>query len=127
MNSGNTKTSRFKTVAPLMIYLPPNEIKRLKTFAKNRYTTVSKIAREAIDAKLSGDQNPYAAGFNEGLKKAMELAKDSPGGKMMFPNGKTFAETVSDSIKGHMKHEATAVEKSQRRAGVSPTNPWTSD
>lgn len=127
MNSGNTKTSRFKTVAPLMIYLPPNEIKRLKTFAKNRYTTVSKIAREAIDAKLSGDQNPYAAGFNEGLKKAMELAKDSPGGKMMFPNGKTFAETVCDSIKGHMKHEATAVEKSQRRAGVSPTNPWTSD
>ena len=107
-----------------MIYMAPKEVAHLKAFAKSKRQAVSHVAREAIRARLSGDQNQYLAGFNDGLNKAMALAHEAPGGKMAFPNGKTFADTICESLKAQIKDE---VEGTPRRPDVSPKNPWTND
>ena len=90
--------SRFKTVAPVMIYMEPKELASLKRFAKEKRLTVSSIAREGIRMRLSGEEDPYNSGFNDALKMAMELAHNTKGAKMMFPSGKSFGELVCEEI-----------------------------
>ena len=48
--------------------------------------------------RLAGEQNPYNDGFDDGLRTAMDLAKKSKGGQMMFPSGKSFADLVCEEI-----------------------------
>lgn len=109
MKSGNLKTSRFKNVAPLMIYVPPKEISKIKSFAKSRRSTVSQIAREALQAKMAGTDDPFNKGFNAGLKRAMEITMASPGSQMMFPSGRSFGDLVCESIQQDIRHEEKAV------------------
>lgn len=90
--------TRFKTVAPLMIYLPPTELSDLKKFAKSSKKPVSHIAREGIRMRLAGDDNPYNQGFDDGLKAAMEIAQKTKGAQMRFPSGKSFGQLVCDEI-----------------------------
>lgn len=106
-----------------MIYMAPKEVAQLKAFAKSKRQAVSHVAREAISARLSGEQDQYLAGFNDGLNRAMALAHEAPGGKMAFPNGKTFADTICDALRAHIKDEIDT----PRRPDVSPKNPWASD
>lgn len=90
--------SRFKTVAPLLIYVQPEELDKLKKYAKSIRKPVSHIVREGIRMRLAGEQNPYNDGFDDGLRTAMDLAKKSKGGQMMFPSGKSFADLVCEEI-----------------------------
>jgi hypothetical protein len=90
--------SRFKTVAPVMIYVESKELASLKTYAKKTRTTMSQIAREGIRMRMSGNEDPYNNGFADGLNMAMELVKKTKGAQMMFPSGKSFAELVCEEI-----------------------------
>ena len=90
--------TRFKTVAPLMIYLPPAELADLKKFAKSGKKPVSHIAREGIRMRLAGEDNPYNQGFDDGLKAATEIAQKTKGAQMRFPSGKSFGQLVCDEI-----------------------------
>lgn len=91
--------SRFKTVAPLLIYVQPEELDKLKKHAKTIKKPISQLVREGIRMRLA-EENPYTEGFDDGLDTAMDLAKKSKGGQMMFPSGKSFAELVCEEIKG---------------------------
>lgn len=53
--------------------------------------------------RMSGTQDPYNKGFNDGLNIAMELAKKTKGAQMMFPSGKSFAELVCEEISKHLR------------------------
>ena len=90
--------TRFKTVAPLMIYMPPAELADLKKFAKSSKKPVSHVAREGIRMRLTGEDNPYNQGFDDGLKAAMEIAHKTKGAQMRFPSGKSFGQLVCDEI-----------------------------
>ena len=90
--------SRFKTVAPVMIYVESKELASLKIYAKKTRTTMSQIAREGIRMRMSGNEDPYNNGFADGLNMAMELVKKTKGAQMMFPSGKSFAELVCEEI-----------------------------
>ena len=90
--------SRFKTVAPLLIYIYPDELDKLKKYAKSIKKPVSHIVREGIRMRLSEETNPYNDGFDDGLKTAMDLAKKTKGAQMMFPSGKSFADLVCEEI-----------------------------
>jgi hypothetical protein len=90
--------TRFKTVAPLMIYMPPVELADLKKFAKSSNKPVSHVAREGIRMRLAGEDNPYNQGFDDGLKAAMEIAYKTKGAQMRFPSGKSFGQLVCDEI-----------------------------
>jgi plasmid stability protein len=89
---------RFKTVAPLMVYLPPDEVTELKKCAKAHGKSVSQIVREGVRSRLAGAENPYVKGFDDGLNAAMEIALKTKGAQMMFPSGKSFGELVRDEI-----------------------------
>ena len=90
--------SRFKTVAPVMIYMEPKELAALKRFAKLHQLTVSAVAREGIRMRMQGDDDPFNSGFNAGLKVAMDLTGKTKGAQMMFPSGKSFGELVCEEI-----------------------------
>jgi hypothetical protein len=90
--------SRFKTVAPVMVYIEPKELSELKKYAKSTKKTVSQIVREGVSMRLAEADDPYSKGLREGLNKAMELAKNASGAQMKFPSGKTFGELVCDEI-----------------------------
>ena len=90
--------SRFKTVAPVMIYMHPKELSALKKFAKERKLSVSAIAREGIRMRLEGEDDPYNSGFNAGLQVAMDLTSNTQGAQMMFPSGKSFGALVCEEI-----------------------------
>jgi hypothetical protein len=90
--------TRFKTVAPLMIYMPPAELADLKKFAKSGKKPVSHVAREGIRMRLAGEDNPYNQGYDDGLNAAMEIAQKTKGAQMRFPSGKSFGQLVCDEI-----------------------------
>lgn len=95
--------SRFKTVAPVMIYMDPNELAALKKFAKKHKLAVSAVAREGIRMRMSGDDDPFNSGFNAGLKLAMDLTGKTQGAQMMFPSGKSFGELVCEEISRYQR------------------------
>ena len=91
--------SRFKTVAPVMVYIEPKELGELKRYAKTTRKTVSQIVREGVSMRMAGVQeDPYSKGFKEGLNKAMELTRSTDGAQMKFPSGKSFGDLVCDEI-----------------------------
>lgn len=98
MNDTQKKPTRFKTVLPLMIYVDPDQPRKIKSFAKAHNLSVSQLAREAFTMRMSGTDDPYNNGFNAGLKEAMRITKQTEGAKMMFPSGKSFGQLVCDEI-----------------------------
>ena len=86
---------------PFMTYLAPKDIVRLKRLSKTTKTPMSQIVRDALSAKLaSGD--PYTSGFNDGLKKAVDVVSGIQAAQMRFPSGLSFAELVDQEV---CKHE----------------------
>jgi len=102
--------SRFKTVAPLMVYLDPKELAQLKKYANKLSKTFSQIVREGVSMRLAGTDDPYSNGLKDGLNKAMELAQKTKGSQMKFPSGKSFGDLVCDEIYAFI-HERFREEK----------------
>jgi len=95
--------SRFKTVAPVMVYIEPKELGELKRYAKSTKKTVSQVVREGVSMRMAGiSEDPYNRGMMEGLNKAMELTRATKGAQMKFPSGKSFSDLVCDEIEVFM-------------------------
>lgn len=90
--------SRFKTVAPVMVYMDPKELAKLRRYAKTHKVSISSIAREGVKMRMSGGDDPYNSGYNEALDMAMKIANNTNGAKMMFPSGKSFGELICEEI-----------------------------
>lgn len=86
-----------------MLYIESKELAALKTFAKANRTTMSQVARDGIRMRMSGSEDPYNKGFNDGLALAMDLAKKTKGAQMMFPSGKSFAGLVCEEIERYVR------------------------
>lgn len=98
MTGGNYK--------PFMTYLTTQDILRLKRTAKKIKQPMAQIIREAISARLSGG-DPYTAGFNEGLQKAISTVSSIQAAHMRFPSGKSFADLVEEEVVKQMIQETT--------------------
>lgn len=81
-----------------MVYMTPPQLKQLKTFAKASRLSVSQVVREAVIMRIDVE-NPYNKGFNDGIDCAIQTARDSNGGQIRFPDGRTFADCVADNLK----------------------------
>jgi hypothetical protein len=102
-------TSNFK---PLMTYLLPKDIERLRKFSKKNNVPMTQVVREAINLRLS--EHPYVTGFNDGLKEAIKSVHNIKASQMKFPSGKSFAELVEDEVLLHIikeNHEADRTTK----------------
>ena len=97
------KTSRFKTVVPLMVYLDPKERESVKVFSKKENMSVSQLSREAFQMRMSDSSDLFNSGFNAGLNEAMKIVNNCQGATMMFPSGKSFARVVCDDIEKFLR------------------------
>lgn len=96
--------SRFKKSHPLMIYMTLKQRADVKIFARKERIPVSQLVREGLDMRMSpGDK--FNAGFNEGIKQAMDVTKNSKGGQMRFPSGKSFADIVCEDLNNLIRKE----------------------
>lgn len=86
--------SKYK---PFMAYIEPDELLRLKKFAKKSRTTMTEVVRQALNARMV-DGDPYVSGFNDGIRKAVSVVSTTQGAQMMFPSGKSFADLVTEVI-----------------------------
>lgn len=103
MNDGKKKATRFKTVNPVMIYLPTKEAEAFRRYARKHQLTGSQIAKEGIAMRMAGESDPFNHGFNSGLNEAMNIVRNTDGAKMMFPSGKSFAELVCEEIEKYIR------------------------
>lgn len=78
---------------PFMAYLGEAEYASLRKFAKRKKIPMTQVIREAIIARVAPG-NPYVAGFNAGVKRAIDVTSDTPAAKMRFPSGASFAELM---------------------------------
>lgn len=97
------KTSRFKTVVPLMVYLDPKERESVKVFSKKENMSVSQLSREAFQMRMSDSSDLFNSGFNAGLNEAIKIVNNCQGATMMFPSGKSFARLVCDDIEKFLR------------------------
>lgn len=105
MKNGVRKMSRFKTVVPIMVYVEPTARPKIQAFAKREKINVSQLAREAFKMRMSGDEDPYNNGFNQGLNEAMKIIKNTEWAKMTFPSGKSFAQEICEDIEKFMRRK----------------------
>jgi len=105
MSDGKKKTTRFKTVEPVMIYLPKKDADFFRRYAQQNQLTQSQIAKEGIEMRMAGESDPFNQGFNSGLNEAMTIVKNTDGAKMMFPSGMSFAQLVCDAIEKYLREK----------------------
>ena len=88
--------TRFKTVAPVMIYLPIEEEQEFKEFAKKNKLTNSQVACEGIKMRING--NDYNTGFNDGLQKAVDVVKNMEIAGIRFPSGNSVGDLIENAM-----------------------------
>jgi len=91
----------------VLVYLPVKLDDDLSKYAKISKVPKTKIVEEAVTMRLSGEDDLFNKGFNEGLNEAMRITRANMGAQMKFPSGKSFAELVCDDISNYIreKHE----------------------
>lgn len=87
--------SRYKQ---LVVYMSAEDHRKLESYSKKNKISMTALAREGIEMRMNGDQDPYNRGFNDGIKKAIDITHNAEGAKMAFPSGRTFAQVVCDDI-----------------------------
>lgn len=98
-------TPSKKPLKPFMAYIEEAQHTAMLKYAKKANVPMSQLVREAIALRIA-PSDPYRAGFNDGLNKAMELVNANTASKMRFPSGKSFAELINDDIDGAKMNEA---------------------
>lgn len=93
-----------KKLKPFMTYMDDHDYVKLKRFAKAKKVTMARILREGLIMRMAED-NPYMAGFNDGLDKAVNLLGQHTAAQMRFPSGQSFAEIMTDEIMQHKIRE----------------------
>jgi hypothetical protein len=89
--------SKPKPLKPFMAYIEDKQHIALARFSKKTLIPMSQLVREAIDMRVAKD-NPYRAGYNDGLKKAIEIVSANKASQMRFPSGKSFAELINEEL-----------------------------
>ena len=91
---------------PYMAYLTTQDILRLKKMAKTTKQPAAQLIREALSSRLSSG-DPYNAGFNDGLQKAIDAVAGIQASQMRFPSGRSFAELAEEEIVKYQIKEPT--------------------
>ena len=89
----------------VLIYLPTDINDKLSKYAKISKVPKTKVVEEAVNMRLSGEDDLFNKGFNEGLNEAMRITRENKGAQMKFPSGKSFAELVCDDILNYVREK----------------------
>lgn len=89
--------SKPKPLKPFMAYIEDAQHAAMVKYSRKTLIPMSQLVREAIALRLA-TTNPYRSGFNDGLKKAMDVVTANKAAQMRFPSGKSFAELVNEDL-----------------------------
>ena len=95
MSSGKR---RSRSSTPVMIYLPADEVDRVRKYSDDQSLSVSRLAREGLHMRLDRDGDRYVQGYNDAINDVIQIVRETKGAQMMFPSGKSFAQLVCDGI-----------------------------
>jgi hypothetical protein len=90
---------------PFMAYITPADYARLRKLSKSSKIPMSQLVREGISSRLSSG-DPHISGFNDGLRKAVQVVQELKSSEMRFPSGKSFGELVAEAVLDQMIVEA---------------------
>jgi hypothetical protein len=113
--TGNSKTSRFKGIHPVMIYVFQKDLAEIKSYAKSHKISLSQLAREALRMRMSQESEQYITGLNDGLEIGMEEIRKSNWAQMTFPSGKTFADLICEELE-RKKHGSGKGKRATKKA-----------
>ncbi len=82
---------------PFMAYITQADHNRLRKLSDRTGVPMAQLVREGISFRLSTG-NPHVAGFNDGMKKAVEIVRGLTASEMRFPSGKSFGELVAEAV-----------------------------
>jgi hypothetical protein len=88
---------------PFMIYIDDGRLTAVKKLAKKSKTTITQTIREGIDLRLT--PGSHVAGFNQGIRKAMDVINQNKAAQMRFPSGKSFAELLNEEMETFLLEE----------------------
>ena len=84
-----------KRLIPYSVHLREDIYHQLKDAAKGR--KASGIVRDAITMIIEGD-DAFNAGFNKGLRDAMQVVRDDVWAKSLSVHGELMSEVLADQI-----------------------------
>lgn len=99
-----TTPSKGKPLKPFMAYIEESQHMALFRYARKAQIPMSQLVREAIALRIA-PENPYRSGFNDGLKRAIDVVAKNTAAQMRFPSGKSFAELLSEELETAMMGE----------------------
>jgi hypothetical protein len=85
----------MEKLIPYSLYLPQEQIAKLKKKAKNR--KASAFIRDALIMALE-DNDAFNSGFNKGLREACRVIKECKEAEMISIKGKPLADILTDQI-----------------------------
>jgi hypothetical protein len=124
--TGNSETSRFKGIHPIMVYVFRKDLAEIKAYAKQHKISLSQLAREALKIRMSTESDQYINGLNDGLDLGMDEIRKSNWAQMTFPSGKTFAELICEELE-RKKHGLRSTGKGKRSTQKAERDPEGSD
>jgi len=99
-NTKKVKMTHSK-LKSFLAYIEPESYDELKKFALANKIPMTRVAREAINARLSGNE-PYTAGFDEGIQRAIDSVNKNKAAQMRFPNGESVADLIIKELKNEI-------------------------
>lgn len=88
---------RLNKQVAFMVYVSTEVHEQMKKLSESLEVSMSQIAREAINMRLSSNDQ-YEAGFASALDHCERLIQDNLAAQMRFPSGKSVAEILSQEI-----------------------------
>jgi hypothetical protein len=92
------RKSSDEVFVPFMIYMPPKELKTLKSYAAKTGKSAGAILREGMRIRLNGDKDPYLLGYNDALNKSMSIIASCNEAKIVMPEGRSIEEIINDKL-----------------------------
>lgn len=84
-----------KKLVPYSVYLPEDQVKKLKELAKQRKAAA--LIRDAISMIFSGS-DLHTSGYNKGIKDAAKVVYDCEEAQMVAIKGKDLGALLAERI-----------------------------
>jgi len=96
--SRKRRKSADEIFVPYMVYMAPKELKMLKDYALRANKPATAIMREGMRIRLNGDKDPYALGYNDAIKAAIQIASNLKEMQIVMPSGDSILQLLTDKL-----------------------------
>lgn len=85
----------MEKLIPYSLYLPANDINKLREMAKTR--RAASFVRDAISSAFEGHSH-YSSGYNKGLRDAAKVIRNTPEASTLLVGSEKLSDILVDRI-----------------------------